>query len=214
MIYLREKIAKYRSCRRLRTRTDLRDAENSEIFQAIDESCDKAIDESCESDSDSANNSYDSESDSEWPSLVEQSNSPRKKMLFGRSHSLFENDAQWTNELYKKAGLYEFLKTNAGGNISNNNAKTTCYRLSSFITWVIKILGVNEGQFDTSSYIPTNPLLTVMELLVKNPSYLGNYLNYLASRNASPSTQLTVLCQLKKCALWSLLFSPIGTFLF
>jgi hypothetical protein len=120
--------------------------------------------------------------------------------------SLFEKDNDWI-KAFCRAGLLEFLRTNAGGNNSENLAKTTCNRLSAYIHWVIHFF-VKDHDF---SCILSNPLSTVMELLVKNPQYIGEYIEYLGRQNASPSTKLTVLCQLKKCALWSTLFSPLGT---
>ena len=132
-------------------------------------------------------------------------------MLFGRINSLFEIDyTYWTKQLYE-AGLYDFLISNAGGSNSDNSAKVTCHRLSSYISWVVKFLSdtkINEN----TSYFLMNPLFTTAELLVKNPQYLGNYMDYLGDQNASPSTKLTILGQLKKCALWSSLFSPVSTF--
>lgn len=148
--------------------------------------------------------SVDSELDSEWlPSDCEQRTLPKRNRLFGRSGSLFKKDIDWINAFYR-AGLFEFLRTSAGGGNSEQLAKITCHRLSSYIHWVINVLVKCD---DTASMI-TDPLFAVMELLVKNPQYVGKYMDFLSSQNASPSTQLTVLCQLKKCALWSTLFSP------
>jgi len=149
----------------------------------------------------------DSDSDSEWlPSENVRQNLSKRNCLFGRSKSLFDNHDEWLKGLYN-AGLYKFLRTNAGGNNSKQCAKITCRRLSTFIGWVLKF-SIKCRDFPVN---PTNPLSTVMEVLIKNPQYVGKYIEYLGCQNASPSTKLTVLCQLKKCALWSALFSPKGT---
>jgi hypothetical protein len=128
----------------------------------------------------------------------------KKKGLFGRCNSLFHIDLDWIEAFYN-AGLYSFLRTDAGGSNSPRNSKITCHRLSSYISWVL------ETHIDSnySHYIPTNALLTVMELLVKNPQYVGGFMDFLTSQYASPSTKLTILCQLKKCATWSMLFCPV-----
>jgi len=158
----------------------------------IDESSDEYLDRDSNS----------SESSSEWH-LSESANpkSPKKNRLYSRSDSLFEIDGDWSKAIFK-SGLYAFLKTNAGGNNSNQNARNTCRRLASFISWVLKS--------KDSCYSPTNPLLTIMELLVRTPQNLGKYVDFLSHRKASPSTKLTVLCQLKKCSLWARLYCPVG----
>lgn len=191
MIYLRKKIAKYNGHKPLRTA--IKRVSKATIIKSIDEF-------------------HDSESDSEWlPFEEEQQILPKKRLLFGRSNSLFEIDyAHWSKQFYE-AGLYDFLISNAGGSNSDNSAKVTCHRLSSYISWVVKFLG-NTKINENASYFPTNPLFTTAELLVKNPRYLGKYMDYLGDQNASPSTKLTILGQLRKCALWSSLFSPVGTF--
>lgn len=151
--------------------------------------------------------SAESDSDLEWlPSEYVQQNLSKRNCPFSRSKSLFDNNDVCLKELYK-AGLYDFLRTNAGGNNSKQCAKITCHRLSTFIGWVVKFCAKSHD----FSCMSTNPLLTVLELLIKNPQYVGEYIEYLDNQNASPSTKLTVLCQLKKCALWSMLFSPAGT---
>ena len=148
----------------------------------------------------------DSDSDSEWL-LTESANQnlQKRNLLFGRSSSLIEIDGDWLKAVYK-SGLYDFLKSNAGGSNSNQTAKDTCNRLSTFISWVLK----NILKLDDLSHNHSNVLLTVLELIVKNPQNLGYYMDYLTKRNVSPSTKLTVLCQLKKCSLWSILYCPTG----
>jgi hypothetical protein len=149
----------------------------------------------------------DSDSNSEWDlSESESENPPESNKLFSRSNSIFEIDGDWLKSI-NKSGLFDFLKTNAGGTNSNRTARDTCSKLASFISWVLsQIIESNN-----SCYSPSDALLTAIELLVKNPQNLGEYFDYLTYQNAKPSTKLTVLCQLKKCHLWCVLHSPIGT---
>jgi len=53
----------------------------------------------------------------------------RECLLFGRTNSLFEkNDEKYVN-IFRNAGLFRFLKTEAGGKNSSKNALLTCKRL-------------------------------------------------------------------------------------
>lgn len=131
---------------------------------------------------------------------------PKRNRLFGRSGPLFKKNTDWV-KAFLRAGLFKFLRSSAGGDNSKQLATITCNRLSSYINWVITF----HIKCDDKSIMINDPLWAVMELLVKEPQYIGKYMDFLTSQNASPSTKLTVLCQLKKCALWSTLFSPKNT---
>ena len=139
--------------------------------------------------------------------IVRNRNRNREHLLFGRTNSLFEKrDNKYIN-IFRNAGLYRFLKTEAGGKNNSKNALLTCKRLASYVIWILSKKGVG----DKTSYENKNTrevIRTVLDLLIKKPQYIGEYMEYLTFRNATPSTKLSIMNHLKKCALWAMLSAP------
>jgi len=134
----------------------------------------------------------------------------RERLLFGRTNSLFEkNDEKYVN-IFRNAGLFRFLKTEAGGKNSSKNALLTCKRLAAYVIWILKPnYACDNRSFDNNNNNNGDLIRKVLGLLLKTPQYIGEYMEHLTIQNATPSTKLSIINHFRKCVLWAMLSTPI-----
>jgi hypothetical protein len=148
--------------------------------------------------------------DSNWLTGIDKKARKNVDLLFGRTNSLFEHNDDNLIQIIRNAGLFNFLITEAGGSNDPVNALLTCKRLASYVIWIVnkKQEAWNNSEVDYLNHDDVSR--TVLDLLLRNPQYIGEYIVDLTARNATPSTKLNILNHLKKCALWAMLSSPFN----